>query len=250
LLLEAHSVAKVPEIPTFALFTMNSSNNSSAPRTVRVWDLPTRLFHWMLVLAVISLVITGQIGGQAMVWHFRLGYLAGSLLIFRLVWGLIGGYYSRFLSFIYSPASVFNYLKGRASPAHLVGHNPLGAFSVFAMLGLLLLQVCTGLVSDDEIAFAGPLSRFVSGQWVSLATTYHKAFGKVFIIVLVLVHVAAIVFYYVKKKENLVAPMVCGDKEVTADVPHSSDGLSSRVLAFVVFVAAAGLFAWIASLMP
>lgn len=232
------------------LFTMNPSPASSASRSVRVWDLPTRVFHWTLVVAVISLVVTGQIGGQAMVWHFRLGYLVGSLLIFRLVWGLVGGYYSRFVSFIYGPASILNYLKGRAAPAHLVGHNPLGAFSVFALLGLLLIQVCSGLVSDDEIAFAGPLTRFVSGEWVSLATHYHKAFGKVFIIVLVVLHVSAIIFYRVKKKEDLVTPMIRGDKLVEADVPESADGLGKRLVALVIFLLAAAIFVWIASLAP
>jgi cytochrome b len=209
--------------------------------------LPTRLFHWILVLGVIALVITGQVGGQAMVWHFRLGYLVGSLLVFRLAWGLVGGYYSRFASFIYSPKSILNYIKGMPNPSHLVGHNPLGAGSVFAMIGLLVMQVATGLVSDDEIAFAGPLTRFVSGQWVSLATHYHKEIGKVLIIVLVLLHVAAIVFYRVKKKENLVKPMLVGDKEVTHDVPQSTDSVATRTMALVIWLAAAGLFWWIST---
>jgi cytochrome b len=225
---------------------MSTSNPTS--HTIRVWDLPTRLFHWALVLAVIGLVVTGQIGGQAMVWHFRCGYLVGSLLVFRLVWGVMGGHYSRFASFIYAPRSIVNYLKGKAHPAHVVGHNPLGAFSVFAMLGVLVAQVSTGLMSDDDIAFAGPLTRFVSGQWVSWATAYHKDIGKLLIIGLVVLHIAAIVFYRVKKKENLVKPMVLGDKDVAQDVPRSTDNLATRLLALIVFALSAGLFGWIASL--
>src|SRR6185436_17472968 len=106
---------------------------------VRVWDLPTRLVHWLLVACVTGLVITGHIGGNALVWHMRFGLAVGALLVFRLLWGLIGGRWSRFVSFVYSPAAVWRYLQGRASAAdHFdVGHNPLGSFSVFALLGLL-----------------------------------------------------------------------------------------------------------------
>ena len=120
--------------------------------TVRVWDLPTRIFHWALVASVIDLVITAKLGGDAMAWHFRCGYAVLTLLLFRMVWGLVGGHWSRFRSFLYSPATVLRYLRGQGAPEHSVGHNPLGSGSVFALLGFLLLQVASGLFSDDEIA--------------------------------------------------------------------------------------------------
>lgn len=201
---------------------------------IRVWDLPTRAFHWLLAFAVLGLVITGNVGGNAMVWHFRLGYAVLTLLLFRLVWGLIGGHWSRFAQFIYAPRTIINYLRGQGRPEHAVGHNPLGAFSVFGLLTLLLAQVGSGLFSDDEIAFAGPLTRFVSGSWVSQFTWYHKEVGKSVIIVLVLLHVAAILFYLLKKKENLVRPMVSGDKEVGVDLPASRDTAGTRTAALVV----------------
>ena len=84
---------------------------------VRVWDLPTRLFHWVLALAVIGLVVTGKVGGNAMVWHFRLGYVVFALLLFRLVWGLVGGHWSRFVAFIYAPATLIAYLRGEGRPS-------------------------------------------------------------------------------------------------------------------------------------
>ena len=136
--------------------------NNKTLNKVRVWDLPTRIFHWALVAGVLGLAISGTLGGNAMIWHFRFGYAVLTLLLFRIVWGLVGGRWSRFGAFIYSPQSVFNYLKGRGKAEHSVGHSPIGAGSVFAMLGFLLAQVGTGLLSDDEIAFAGPLTRFVS----------------------------------------------------------------------------------------
>ncbi|MDI1271929.1 cytochrome b/b6 domain-containing protein [Polaromonas sp.] len=213
---------------------------------IRVWDLPTRLFHWALVAAVIGLAITGTVGGNAMVWHFRFGYSVLTLLLFRIVWGLVGGRWSRFGAFIYSPASVINYLKGKGRPEHGVGHSPIGAGSVFAMLGFLLAQVGTGLLSDDEIAFAGPLTRFVSNATVGLATNYHTNIGKWIVLALVVLHVVAIVVY-LRRKHNLVGAMLHGDKELVTAVPASRDDTASRLLALgVLLVCAAGVY-WISS---
>ncbi|MDI1271292.1 MAG: cytochrome b/b6 domain-containing protein [Polaromonas sp.] len=214
---------------------------------IRVWDLPTRLFHWALVAAVVGLAITGTIGGNTMVWHFRFGYSVLTLLLFRIVWGLVGGRWSRFGAFIYSPASVINYLKGKGKPEHGIGHSPIGAGSVFAMLGFLLAQVGTGLLSDDEIAFAGPLTRFVSNATVGLATDYHKNIGRWILLALVVLHIVAIVFY-LWRKHNLVGAMLHGDKELVTAVPASRDDTASRLLALgVLLVCAAGVY-WISSL--
>jgi cytochrome b len=214
---------------------------------VRVWDLPTRLFHWTLVLVVIGLAVSGVIGGEAMVWHFRLGYAAAALLLFRIIWGLVGGRWSRFGAFIYAPQSLLNYLKGHGKPEHSVGHSPVGAGSVFAMLALLLAQVGTGLISDDEIAASGPLTRFVSNSTVSLASHYHADIGKWLLLALVLLHVAAIVFYQ-WRKHNLIHTMLHGDKELVVAVPSSRDDALSRTAAALVFGLCAAFVAWIASL--
>lgn len=214
---------------------------------IRVWDLPTRLFHWALVAAVIGLAVTGTIGGNAMVWHFRFGYSVLTLLLFRIVWGLVGGRWSRFGAFIYSPASVINYLKGKGKPEHGIGHSPIGAGSVFAMLGFLLAQVGTGLLSDDEIAFAGPLTRFVSNATVGLATDYHKNIGRWILLALVLLHIGAIAFY-LWRKHNLVGAMLHGDKELVTPAPASRDDTTSRLLALGVLLACAAGVYWISSL--
>lgn len=214
---------------------------------VRVWDLPTRLFHWSLVVGVIGLAISGLIGGNAMVWHFRFGYAVLSLLLFRVVWGLVGGHWSRFGAFIYAPKSVINYLKGRGKPEHSVGHSPIGAASVFAVLGILLAQAGTGLLSDDEIAASGPLTRFVSNATVNLATNYHKNIGKWVLLALVVLHIGAIVFY-LWRKHNLVKPMLNGDKELALAAPSSRDDALSRAGALLVFVLCAAFVAWMTSL--
>lgn len=220
----------------------------TSTQSVRIWDLPTRLFHWALLLCIVGMVVTGKIGGTWMVWHFRIGYCVMTLLLFRVVWGLVGGRWSRFASFIYSPASVLAYLRGQGKPEHSAGHNPLGAGSVFALLGMLAMQVGTGLISDDEISNQGPLARFVSGQWVSFANWWHKDVGEPVLFALIALHIAAIVFYLVKKKENLVGPMIHGDKAMVQAVEPSRDNASSRIAALVVLLACAGFVYWVQSL--
>ena len=214
---------------------------------VRVWDLPTRIFHWALVACVICLAVSGLIGGNAMAWHFRLGYTAAALLLFRIIWGLVGGRWSRFWAFIYAPQSVINYLKGQGRPEHSVGHSPIGAVSVFAVLAILLAQVGTGLISDDEIAASGPLTRFVSNAAVRLATNYHADIGKWLLLALVVLHIAAIWFYQ-RRKHRLVDAMLHGDKDVTVAVPGSRDDALSRTAALVLFGICAALVAWVSSL--
>lgn len=216
--------------------------------TIRVWDLPTRLFHWLLAACVVGLVVTGSIGGNWMNWHLRLGYAVLTLLLFRLVWGFVGGHWSRFASFIYAPSSLMAYLKGRGRPEHQVGHSPMGALSVFGLLLILAAQVGTGLISDDEIAFFGPLVRFVSGDTVSLATGYHKNVGKLIVFLLVGLHVLAIAYYKWVKKQGLVQPMIDGDKQVSVQVPSARDTAASRVLALVVLALCAGAVTWVVGL--
>lgn len=225
-------------------FNMHQPNTLTR---VRVWDLPTRIFHWMLASAVIAMLISGTLGGNAMVWHLRLGYVVLALLVFRLVWGLVGGRWSRFAAFIYAPQSFINYIKGKGRATDDVGHSPMGALSVFAILGFLLLQVASGLVSDDEIAFAGPLTRFVSNATISQATNYHANIGKWVLLALIFLHIAAIVFYLLRK-HKLVAAMLHGDKELVQPVPSSRDDALSRMAALLVFGACSGLAYWVSTL--
>lgn len=222
-----------------------SAPTPAGERVVRVWDLPTRLFHWLLVLALIAQVVTGKIGGAAMTWHFRIGYCIFALIVFRLVWGFVGGHWSRFTSFIYGPASVLRYLRNRHAAGDLfhVGHNPLGSASVFAMLAILVVQVGTGLIGDDEIANVGPLNRFVSTATGLAATAWHKGPGFAIILALVVLHIAAIVFYRVRMRQDLIGPMFSGDKRLPGVVPGSADDRMSRVRALAIAVVSAGLVA-------
>jgi cytochrome b len=232
-------IFSIPSSFTQSTFTMH---------TIRVWDLPTRLFHWLLAGCVIGLVVTGSIGGNWMNWHLRMGYAVLTLLLFRLVWGFIGGHWSRFANFVYAPSSFVAYLRGQARHEHRVGHSPLGALSVFALLLILAAQVSTGLMSDDEIAFFGPLVRFVSGDTVSMATSYHKNVGKFIVIALVGLHLLAIAYYKWIKKQALVRPMVVGDKQLTVQAPSARDTNGTRLLALAVLALCSTVVAWLVSL--
>ena len=210
-------------------------------RTVRVWDLPTRLFHWLLTLAIVGLIMTAQLGGFAMDWHFRLGYTVLSLLLFRLVWGFMGGHWSRFSSFLSSPTVLLRYIKGADRSKQSLGHNPLGGLSVIAMLLFLALQVASGLFSDDEISAYGPLGKFVSSNIVASATYYHTQIGKLVLLALIALHLLAIGFYYFGKKTNLVSPMVTGDKKSDIETNFSRDDLVSRAVALMIFLLCSAL---------
>jgi cytochrome b len=223
--------------------------NPSSLYRVRIWDLPTRVFHWAIALCVLGLAVTGTLGGSAMVFHFRFGYALLTLLLFRLVWGLLGGHWSRFRSFVFGPRAVFAYLRGRAPENHAVGHTPLGALSVWAMLAFLSLQVATGLISDDEISTAGPLTHLVSNATVALGSQYHTQIGKWILLALVLLHVAAII-YYARRRQGLVAAMLHGDKQLVAPAEAARDDARSRMAAFLLLCLCAAAVFWVSSLAP
>ena len=213
---------------------------------VRVWDLPTRIFHWALALCFLALVVTGSIGIELMVWHFRLGCAVLSLLLFRLLWGFAGARWSRFASFVPTPATLLAYLR---RPSLSVGHNPLGALSVLAMLALLLLQVVSGMCSDDEVVFAGPLTAWVSNATVKLATHYHRVVGKPLLFALLLLHLAAIAFHRFKRGEKLLGAMLHGDKLLEQDAEPSRDDARSRALAALLFALCAAAVATLVRLL-
>ncbi len=213
----------------------------------RVWDLPTRAFHWLLTVAVVAAVATGQIGGNAMVWHLRIGLVVMALLVFRVVWGVVGGHWSRFGSFFYGPRSWLAYWRGDSGPEgrYDIGHSPLAAPAVWAMLVLLGVQVGTGLIADDEVATTGPLNRFAAADTVLRASGWHTGPGKTLLIALMLLHVAAVFYYLLHKRRNLVGPMWHGDQPLPRGATASRDSVATRLLALAIAVASVGLARWV-----
>ena len=228
---------------------MGSSRNevTEALRPVRVWDWPTRLFHWALALCVVGAVVSAKVGGNAMEWHFRLGLAVLVLLVFRLVWGVVGGHWSRFASFLYAPTTLLRYVRGQTRPHEMldVGHSPTGALSVFALLGLLAVQVATGLVADDEIANTGPLIRFVESATSLAATSWHKSWGQWLLLGMVALHVAAIVVYRLVHRRDLVTPMLVGDKPLPPEVPASADHAGRWGLALIALSLGVAAALWV-----
>lgn len=186
-----------------------SMNDSSA----RVWDLPTRLFHWTLVGLIALQYASGEFGWLSMEWHFRLGYATLALIAFRVLWGFFGSQTSRFGDFLRGPRIVSRYaadlMRGKAG--HAAGHNPLGGWSVVAMLACVFVQAVSGLFTSDDISEDGPFVGAVSNSVVRLASRVHS-WGETVLVVLIVLHVAAVLLHWLLKRDNLVAPMFSGRK--------------------------------------
>jgi cytochrome b len=213
-----------------------------AEHRIRVWDLPTRLFHWTLAVLLAGSFVTVKLGGNLMVWHERLGCAALALVMFRVGWGFVGGRYARFSSFVAGPGRVLGYLRGVARPSP--GHNPLGALSVLGMLAAVGFQAVSGLFTNDDIAFEGPLARHVSGATSSLLTTLHRN-NETVILALVVLHVAAILYYRFGRRRDLVRPMLDGDARFELPFPASRDDTALRVRGLVLLAACAATVYWL-----
>lgn len=213
--------------------------------STRVWDLPLRLFHWLLAALVLFSWWSGE--NHEMEWHRTSGYVILALLVFRLWWGFAGSRTARFAQFVGGPSSVMAYARTLGSrTVHAAdGHNPLGGWSVVAMLGALAGMVIAGLFSVDVDGLeSGPLADYISFDGGRAAAEVHEVLFKI-VMILTIVHVAAIVFYLGYKRLNLVRPMVTGSRaaaegEAAADVRWSP-------LRALVGVAIAGALAWAVS---
>jgi len=225
-----------------------SKPGGGAGGAVRVWDLPTRLFHWVLVALIVLLYATGEYDVLDMRWHFWAGYATLALLLFRVLWGFLGSQTSRFRDFVRGPFAVAAYVRALFSTNRKpsVGHNPLGGWSVLALLLCVAVQSVTGLFSSDEIDSDGPFVAHVSVKTVKLMTRLHN-WNENVLLLLIALHVAAVLFYLLVKHDNLITPMFTGRKQGGAlDSPRFASTwlalllLSLSVAAVVAMVCYAG----------
>ena len=224
---------------------------SAVATRIRVWDLPTRIFHWALAALVIFSFTTGKIGGAWMAWHLKSGYAILALLAFRIAWGFAGSRTARFAHFLRGPRAMLEYARETFSGRHpsSEGHNPMGGWMVILMLAVLALQAATGLFADDEIATQGPLAAKVSEALVARMTTIHK-YNEWVIVAAVVLHVAAVATYQWGLKLDLLRPMIYGWKEVPAGMRPAEPARASSLLALALAGAAAAMVYWLVAVYP
>lgn len=219
------------------------NERSTGADRVRVWDLPTRLFHWALAVLVGFSFFSAKVGGAWTQWHFYSGFAILALITFRLLWGVAGSRYARFANFVRGPLAIAAHLRsGQALP----GHSPLGALSVLAMLLCLLVQGSTGLFATDDIASEGPLAKLVSSSTSALLTRIHRWNEKV-LLALTTLHLAAVFHYLLARRRNLIVPMLTGDQQAPG-APAARDDAAIRFRAVVLLAVAAGLVGYLVNL--
>lgn len=219
---------------------------SDAIASKPIWDLPTRLFHWLLVTLVILQYGTAKFGWLDMQWHFWFGYALLALLLFRVAWGVCGSETSRFSSFIAAPARVMVYLRHWAGTpmGAVVGHNPAGGWATVLILTVLLAQALSGLLTSDDMEWFGPLCNHVSHQWIAYGTWLHHRLEPL-LLALIGLHVSAIALYWFIKRENLVVSMWHGQRRTIGAAPRMASNLLALSLFVVIAAAVAALIWWL-----
>lgn len=213
---------------------------NTTSQTIKIWDLPVRLFHWSLVLCFAVSWASADLF-DAMQVHFYAGYTMLVLVLFRIVWGFAGSTTARFSHFLSGPRSTLAYTATLFKPrsSNYIGHNPVGGWAVVLMLALLAFQAITGLFSNDEVLASGPLAHWVSGDMSdTISDIHHEAFD--FLLAVVGIHIAAVLFYRFFKHNNLIATMISGYKSLPNTLPASGLRFVSnwRALAILALVAA------------
>lgn len=214
-----------------------TTDGAARMRRIKLWDLPLRLVHWSLVVLLPALWWTWHSGRTPL--HEKLGYITLGVLLFRLYWGVFGSSTARFSHFVKGPREIANYLRGNSGPN--LGHNPLGALSVILLLGLMIVEAGFGLFAQDvDGEEGGALARFVSYDTAEWAREWHATLFDV-ILAVVAIHVMAILFYLLVKRDNLVGPMVTGRKSFDEQVEPPA---MASAASFLVGVGLAAAIAW------
>jgi cytochrome b len=220
------------------------SESQTPLQSVKVWDLPTRLFHWILVALLIAQWLTAENSGT-MDWHVRGGYAVLALVLFRLIWGIMGSETARFSHFMRGPGATLGYFMAllRGESPHYLGHNPMGGWSIAMLLILLLIQAVTGLFANDDILIEGPLYSSVSKDTSDWLTTIHRLNFNL-LLAMIAVHLAAVLFYLLVKRENLIHPMLSGRKHLAPGSVVAAPRMVNPWLGLAA-LAIAGISVWL-----
>jgi cytochrome b len=219
--------------------TTEPTEPSTQARRVLVWDVPTRLFHWLMVILVAGAYVTERL--NSMDWHVRIGEALLALVVFRLLWGWLGSGTARFGSFLVSPAAALVHLRRmfRRATDLQVGHNPAGGWMVLLLLALLLSEALSGVYVNNDVANQGPLTDWVPASVANAITDLHAVLWEV-LLGAVAVHLSAIAFYAAKGQQVL-WPMLTGRKLLprgTSEPRLASNWLALALLAAGALIAA------------
>ncbi|MEP7328566.1 MAG: cytochrome b/b6 domain-containing protein [Betaproteobacteria bacterium] len=213
---------------------------------VAVWDWPVRVVHWAIAILVAALLTTGLIGDEWLVWHMRFGQVLLALLIFRVLWGFVGSANARFASFLRGPRAVFDYARSLIRPPHHLHatHNPLGGWMVIVLLVVLLVQATTGLFTNDDVLYEGPLVKLITKDLSDAIGSWHRRLWWV-IVVFASIHIIAVIVYFARLGDNLVVAMVSGEKVLPTKMHRAQDAVASTPLALILLALSAMAVWWV-----
>lgn len=221
----------------------------NAVERVLVWDRAVRATHWMLVLLLVGLLVTGLVGGAWLEWHMRFGQVMLAVVVFRILWGFAGSRNARFRTFLRGPDAVLRHVRSRLAraPDPHVSHNPAGGWMVVALLVALAVQASAGLFTNDGEMTAGPLAQRVTQDLSNAISWFHRRFWWV-VVALAGTHVVAVLAYLFVLRENLAASMVHGRKVLPPGLARPEDAAASpaRMVAVlaIALVAVFGLLSF------
>ena len=232
---------------------MRTSASTTNSAHALVWDLPVRLAHWGLTLTLAGSWLTAELGVEYREYHFWCGYAALAILLFRLMWGLVGSRYARFAEFLPSPARVVGYVRqqfsGQTPTPAGPGHNPLGALALVVMLGLIGVQITSGLFADDDILYTGPYQSAVSEATVKWFTNLHHS-NVDYLLAMIVLHLLAIGFYQFARGQRLTRAMITGRKPIAEFAANPPIPHTAWLRGLVVFAIAVALVALLLYLAP
>jgi cytochrome b len=221
------------------------------PATLKIWDLPVRIFHWALVVAFAAAYITNLLGVNYFKYHVWCGYVVIILVLFRIIWGLVGTYHAKFINFVRNPFATAKYAVSiiKKVDKHYAGHNPLGALMVVMLLLTILIQAITGLFSNDEIFNLGPLYGYISNDLSIVLTAIHQ---KLFywILAAVILHIIAVFLHVFFKRDNLIKAMMTGKKSNKGHEAEKAITSSRSGMALIIIIILAIVLAWVVQSAP
>ena len=200
-----------------------------------IWDLPLRLFHWLLVLSILGSWYTSNQDNGLIEYHLLIGYFTLGLIIFRIFWGFLGTKHAKFINFFPSANKIIQYIQSfnQPKPLHYAGHNPLGSLMVFFMLTTILLQAVSGLFMDDDIFTTGPYSGSIDAKVESIFVYIHRNGFNVMLGAIAL-HISAVVFYERVKKQALVSAIITGKK--SSKMVNKKDSITHSKIGLAIFI--------------